>query len=179
MRTKKPKVIYVARNPKDLLVSYYHFHSFCRVLEIPQSFDEFLDKFLSGAVYCSSWFDHIKEWYSHKDEFDFLYITYEEMIKDLRASVIKISNFVGKKLDDETLGIIVDQCTFKNMKSNSAANYEMITNCLDHNKGVFLRKGTIGDWKNNFTVAQNEKFNKVFQEKMKDFPLPCTWEADE
>lgn len=33
------------------------------------------------SVYGCSWFDHIKTWYSHKDDMNMLFITYEEMIQ--------------------------------------------------------------------------------------------------
>ncbi|XP_064412293.1 amine sulfotransferase-like isoform X3 [Latimeria chalumnae] len=173
---RKGKVIYLARNPKDVIVSYYHFHIFVNILEDPESFDQFLEKFLDGRVFCSSWFDHINGWYKHKDEFDFLFMTYEEMHKDLRSAVIKISNFVGKELDNETIEAVVERCTFKSMKSNPMANYENLpSHVADPEKGTFLRKGIVGDWKNHFTIAQNEKFDELYHEKMKDFPLNLIW----
>lgn len=42
------KVIYVARNPKDVLVSYFHFHKIANMLETPKDFDDFFEKFLRG-----------------------------------------------------------------------------------------------------------------------------------
>ncbi|KYO18888.1 hypothetical protein Y1Q_0018871 [Alligator mississippiensis] len=95
----------------------------------------------------SSWFDHVRGWYTHKDEFNILFLSYEEMIKDLRTAVLKICNFVGKQLSDQEKG-----------------------------QGHFLRKGTIGDWKNIMTVAQSERFDKIFQEKMKDLPYKFIWD---
>ncbi|MGH0186644.1 UNVERIFIED_CONTAM: hypothetical protein FKN15_022265 [Acipenser sinensis] len=132
------------------------------------------------SVFGSSWFDHIKEWYKHKEEFDFLYITYEEMVKDLRAAVVKISNFLGNQTDDRTIETIVDKCTFKNMRCNPSANYQMIPKVfLDHKKGEFMRKGKVGDWKNHFTVAQNERFDEVYQEKMKEIPRDFIWDIND
>ncbi|KAK6327917.1 hypothetical protein J4Q44_G00035630 [Coregonus suidteri] len=34
-----------------------------------------------GKVLGGSWFDDVADWYAHKDEFDILFLTYEDMIK--------------------------------------------------------------------------------------------------
>lgn len=44
-----PQVIYVARNPKDVAVSFYHFHHLAKFLPDPSSFDAFLTQFLEGT----------------------------------------------------------------------------------------------------------------------------------
>ncbi|XP_040899972.1 amine sulfotransferase-like isoform X2 [Toxotes jaculatrix] len=173
---KKGKVIYVARNPKDVLVSYFHFHKLANMLETPKDFNDFFEKFMRGDVFGCSWFDHIKTWFSHKDEMNMLFITYEEMIQDLLAAVERISLFLGKELTDKQLADVVKHSTFSNMKKIPQANYEQVSgDLLNHHQGRFMRKGTIGDWKNHFTVAQNERFDKVFYKEMKDFPLSFYW----
>ncbi|XP_067840816.1 amine sulfotransferase-like [Heptranchias perlo] len=172
----KGKVIYVARNPKDIFVSLYHFQNYVVVLEAPLSFEDFLEKFMDGRVIYGSWFDHIHDWYIHRDEFNILFVTYEEMKKDLRASIQKMCDFLGKELDDEKLDSVVEQCTFKTMKMNPMANYEKVDN--KNPKGAFLRKGIVGDWKNHFTVAQSEMFDRVFQERMKDVPFKFIWDNE-
>uniref|UniRef100_A0A8C3KXQ1 Sulfotransferase n=1 Tax=Chrysolophus pictus TaxID=9089 RepID=A0A8C3KXQ1_CHRPC len=48
LRNKKGRVIYVARNPKDVLVSYYHFSKFIRTLEKIPDFNIFMERFLAG-----------------------------------------------------------------------------------------------------------------------------------
>lgn len=40
------QVIYVSRNPKDVVVSFYHFHKMANFLPEPHSFPEFLVRFL-------------------------------------------------------------------------------------------------------------------------------------
>ncbi|XP_055020311.1 amine sulfotransferase-like isoform X2 [Boleophthalmus pectinirostris] len=173
---KKGKVIYVARNPKDIVVSYYYFHKIGRILETPKSFDDFFDKFLNGEVMAGSWFDHIKTWYSHRDELNMLFITYEEMIMDLKSAVKKTADFLEIELTEDELQNVVKHSTFENMKQNPKANYKNMAILLDSTQGSLLRKGTIGDWKNHFTVSQNERFDKVFEREMKDFPVSFIWD---
>ncbi|KAM9852369.1 amine sulfotransferase-like isoform 1-T1 [Aulostomus maculatus] len=174
---KKGKVIYVARNPKDVIVSYFYFHKLANMLETPESFDEFFEKFMRGDVFGCGWFEHVKTWYAHKDDINMLFITYEEMVQDLQSAVRRISLFLGKELTDEQLANVVKHSTFNNMKKIPQANYEQVPGeLLNHHQGRFMRKGTIGDWKNHFTVAQNETFDKVFQTEMKDFPLSFIWD---
>ncbi|XP_036394786.1 amine sulfotransferase-like [Megalops cyprinoides] len=177
LKQKRGKVIYVARNPKDILVSYYHFHSYATMLETPKDFDDFFEKFMEGKVFGNRWFEHIKAWYSHRDDMNFLYVTYEDMIQDLRSVVDRICSFLEKNLTVEQKENVVEHSTFKNMKKNPSANYEPVSSSLlNHKKGSFMRKGTVGDWKNYFTVAQNERFDLAFQETMRDLPLTFLWD---
>ncbi|XP_039333936.1 sulfotransferase 1A1 isoform X3 [Saimiri boliviensis] len=45
---QKVKVVYVARNAKDVAVSYYHFYQMAKVHPDPGTWDSFLEKFMAG-----------------------------------------------------------------------------------------------------------------------------------
>lgn len=104
----------MSRNPKDVAVSFYHFHKMAAFLPEFSTFREFLHRFLEGtresksnldklqkplanvstwpsplSVCYGSWFDHVKDWTSQRRaRSSLLHVTYEEMslVKEERWS---------------------------------------------------------------------------------------------
>ncbi|KAM8791852.1 LOW QUALITY PROTEIN: amine sulfotransferase-like [Rhynchonycteris naso] len=92
---------------------------------------------------------------------------------NLRSSVLKISSFL-EKLSKDNVEAVVKQATFQNMKFNPKAYYDKI---LTHDVGKrrhghFLHK-------DHLIMEQNERFDKIFQGKMKDIPLKFIWDMNE
>ncbi|XP_070589512.1 amine sulfotransferase-like [Erythrolamprus reginae] len=180
LQNKKGKIIYVFRNPKDVLVSSYHFYKMITVVETSREFDVYFERFFAGEVPSSLWLDHVEGWYTHKGDFNILFLSFEEMKKDLRSSVLKICNFLGRELTAKVVNDVVDKATFDRMKADSRTNYAFMDPTLaDSSQGVFLRKGTVGDWKNTMTVAQSERFDRVFKERMEKLPFKFCWDIQE
>lgn len=179
LQKSKAKVIYVYRNPKDVAVSFYHFHKMANFLPEPGSFQEFLDMFLEGTVNFGSWFDHVKGWTGQAALMDNLfYISYEEMLLDLRSSIARISSFLQRPLVEEEVNSCLCHCSFSSMRENAMVNYSLVPqDIMDHNKGTFMRKGKIGDWRNTFSEEQSRQFDTVYSSKMKDCHLNFLWEG--
>ncbi|KAM9034306.1 sulfotransferase 2A1-like [Sarcophilus harrisii] len=166
--TSKAKILYVARNPRDVLVSLYHFKNYIPSYPLCPSFEHFFEDFLQGNVLYGSWFDHIKGWLPMRNSEKFLFLTYEEIHQNLKVSVEKICQFMGKELIEEEINSVMKNASFQVMKKYILENKEpMPIKNMESAKIMMMRKGICGDWKNHFTVTQKETFNEQYQEKMK------------
>ncbi|XP_061145551.1 sulfotransferase family 2, cytosolic sulfotransferase 3 isoform X3 [Syngnathus typhle] len=178
--SSKAKVIYVMRNPKDVVVSSYYFHQMATFLEDPGTWEEFIDKFLEGRVMFGKWTDHVKSW-RHADMGDrILFITYEQMIQDLPAALRLMSNFLGKNLNDDVIEKIANHSSFKSMQANIMSNFSLVPKIyMDSDKSHFLRKGVSGDWKNHFSSKQLAHFSSVISEELEGERFTLPWNLDD
>jgi len=170
-RAAAPRVIAVARNPKDTAVSLYHHARSKPDFGYSGDFETFLRVFLSGHAENGSWFEHVVEWhaYATKHPDRCVWLTYEDMIRDPRAAVVAIARFLGllgrdgaTEADDAALvDKTVANSTMRSMQENAKANIG-----LNH-----LRKGGVGGWRDTFTVSQSQLFDKVYAAKMQGYGL--------
>ncbi|CAI5790616.1 sulfotransferase family cytosolic 1B member 1-like [Podarcis lilfordi] len=169
---KKCKVIYVARNAKDNLVSYFFFDQMNVTQPDPGPWDGYVKKFMEGKLAWGSWYDHVRRYWDEKGKHRILYLFYEDMKEDLAREVRRVKDFLEVDLPEDALQKIVHHASFQTMKKNPMTNYETVPNAIfDKTKGRFMRKGEVGDWKNYFTVAQREEFDADYRRKMEGTTL--------
>lgn len=161
------KIIYVARNAKDNAVSYFHFHQMAKMMPEIGNWEEYLEDFLTGKITWGSWFDHVRGWWEAKDSHPILYLFYEDMKEDPAREVQKVAQFLGLELSEPVLNQIVQHTSFESMKANPMANYSTMPSfIMDQTESPFMRKGTVGNWKKYFTVAQSEQVDDICAHKL-------------
>ncbi|XP_052066958.1 sulfotransferase 1B1-like isoform X2 [Mytilus californianus] len=162
----RSKIIHLIRNPKDTCVSYYH-HS--RKEHIFLSFfgtwNEFFDMWMSGKCAYGSWYTYEKEIEQAEKDFPGMIFTcsYEEIKKDPKAEIRKLADFLEVQCTDTLIEDIAKATSFENMKENKV-DLSKAADGITH----IYRKGIVGDWKNHFTVAQNEQFDAQYAEEFQD-----------
>lgn len=126
------------------------------------TFEEYCELFLAGMIPPGSYFDHVMTFWNKRNDSNILFLSYEEMKKDLRNSIIKVAKFMEKEIPEEKMELLLDHLSFDNMKKNSACNMESILKLKNNEveSDQFIRKGEIGDWKNYLTPELLEKFDE-------------------
>ncbi|XP_045199301.1 sulfotransferase 1B1-like isoform X2 [Mercenaria mercenaria] len=174
LKEKKTKIVLIVRNPKDVVVSYYYHACGLKMFNYDGKFGDFLKLFLEEKLPYGSWFDYILEFEKAiVGNPDMIHLIYFEDMKENGLEEIKnLAKFLDVKADDELIAAINEKCSFKSLAASKPPPPKDRTK----NNFTLFRKGEIGDWKNYFTVAESEAFDKIFQDKMKSTNLRFKYE---
>jgi hypothetical protein len=165
------RYVYVARDGKDVAVSYYHFYT--THMGFQGTFDEFFDRFLRGEVHYGSWFRHVRGWWQHRDDPNVLFLRYEELTAGLPGCLRRIAAFCGLEVPPERWPGILERCSFAFMKRHES-QFDPLTAML-YEQGFrpnsHLRKGRSGAWGDQLSPRQARRFDKTFAKRLGDTGL--------
>ena len=164
------KYIYVARNPKDLATSFYHHYRAFHTPDIERK--EFLEYFLAGKVEFGDYFDYVLSWWAHRDDDNVLFIIiFEDLKRDPESMIARIATFMGySHLSQEVIKIIAEKTAFDKMRENAAVNHSW-NDRRDPRAPPFLRQGAVGDWKNQFSVEDSQRLDRIYQDRLSGIDL--------
>jgi len=170
-----PKIILITRNPKDTLVSEYHFYRANKGLgNFTGSWDEFFELHRHSALVYEDMFKYNVDWLSGKHD-NLLLVKYEDMHKDTEGQIRRITKFIGKDFNDEQIQTIMRLSTFSALKENEMKDTRM-AKVIDKSISPFFRKGKVGDWKNYFTAEQSAYMDDQYEEMYKPINLQFEFE---
>ncbi|XP_033102015.1 sulfotransferase 4A1-like isoform X2 [Anneissia japonica] len=141
------KVVYMCRNPKDVMCSFYDFHRMVKIVNYKCTLSQFFYRFFNHKLGYGSYFEHVLDWWKHKEEENLLILKYEDMKKNFGEFTRTLAKFIGMQLMPEQV---------RNLE-----NYWMSQS--QYNK----REDRVGQWKSYFTVIMDEKFDELLPEKLK------------
>jgi hypothetical protein len=112
------RVIYVVRDPRDVIMSQYHYQIKRGVLEQNAPLDHFVSRFIKGEV-CpyGSWGENVGSWTAiRRDDPNFLLLRYEDMLANVSAGAARISDFLGLPGDSNRIALAVERSSVDNMR---------------------------------------------------------------
>ncbi|KAL7736751.1 hypothetical protein ACLKA6_015603 [Drosophila palustris] len=139
----KCKIVYVARNPKDVAVSYYHLNRLFRNFGYVGDFERYWRYFQHGLNSWLPYFSHVKEAKEHRKLPNVLFLNYEDMLVDLPGTVRRLGEFLDFMPNEDDLEKLLDHLNIKNFRQNKSVNMDQMSKIGVMNEGeaAFVRKG--------------------------------------
>ncbi|KAG7158737.1 Sulfotransferase 1C4-like 3 [Homarus americanus] len=171
------KVVYVARNPKDVVTSYYHHCRITKLVNYKSSLEQFVRYFVDDNVVYGPYWLHVKEAWEKRQHPNLHFLFYEDLKTDTMAELGKLNDFLGTMLTENQLERVAIHTSFDEMKTRKALLGEMED---DPNKfnldiisldGGFFRKGDIGDWQTKLTPPMEDKINKWIEDNLNEIGI--------
>ena len=164
-------LIYIVRDPRDIVISYSHHTGTSIDYNINKLFDNkvtLLNSKRRIKVILSRWDTHIKSW-SLLNVKKYI-IKYEDLINNTEKHFLELIDFIRKdlkiqfKLNSKKFKNIITNTSFKKLQEN-----ENIIGFDEVYKGKFFRKGLSKQWENILSEDQNIKIKKEFYITLKKF----------
>ena len=104
-----------------------------------------------------SYFNTIKTWLAVEKNPNVLILHFNDLKRDLKGNIVKISKFLGYNYDEELINTVYHKSTFEYMKNNS----QKCVPFAFKNSGKFINKGSNKRWKNTLNQDDLEDYNDL------------------
>jgi len=172
----KGKVVLMLRNPKDAMVSWYHHMKNSRLMRSKQTWDEYFQSYIEGDIPFGSYFAYLGQWEQilkdiseGKSKLQVEVFYYEEFLPNPKENIVRLNKFLGFNRDEEYLERVLQETTIHALRDRYNTDKRLINDfCCDvEGRSLIFRKGIVGDWKSQLTVAQSEAVDKLLQETLR------------
>lgn len=164
-----PKVIYLVRDPRDIVISYYH--HYLKYFDIRTPFNEFFEEFIKGDVWPGKWDAQIESWLVNQKKIrnGFLLVKYEALLEKPSKEVQRLVNFLNLTRTEKDMKEAINWASFDNMKAlEQKQKVHLNGNSPYVNKSMpFLREGQANKWKSVLNKEQQQKMNQTFYKTLK------------
>jgi len=155
-------VVYVIRNPLDVLVSFAYHNGWsiekmkqlmCKNYVLARPHNE-STKPPTLHEYLADWSTHVESWVDN-DKLNVIVIRYEDMLNTPESTFSKALNALEIDFDKKLLNEALDATSFKNLHKQEK---EHIFKEKNPRSAAFFRKGQVGDWRNHLSYSEIENF---------------------
>lgn len=181
-----PRVIYVVRDPRDVVLSYYDFQRKYRHIADGYPLERYVNDCVHGRLISAdwgTWAENVASWVSTRGGSDnFLLLRFEDMLEDTKRELIRAANFLGLTPSDETLEGAISASSAERMRQLERQQEDQWVATRKHRKDIpFVRAAKAGGWKNSLPATCVMQIEAAWGELMCSlgYSLATTLTADE
>jgi aryl sulfotransferase len=161
----KAKYIYIGRDGRDVLWSFYNHHSTANknwydvlnetpgrvgpAMQPPNpSIIEYYHDWLNKDGYpIWPFWENIRSWWETRNLPNVLLVHFENLKKDMPGEIRRIAEFIDTPIDESNWESILKHCSFDYMKENASKSAPAGGIFWDGGAQSFIHKGTNGRWR--------------------------------
>lgn len=172
----KPHARYIAvvRDPKDVCVSSYHFTRDLGFGPMMPSVETWVEYSFTRGFPFGKWSDHLYSYWQVRNRENVLFMTYEEMKKDLPATVTRIAEFLKIDLSSDEHAEVVRKSGFGYMKQIQDKFETGMILPWSKPEGAIIRRGATGKSDELLTAEQQKRIDDHWRAELErlgcDFP---------
>jgi hypothetical protein len=143
------KVIYIVRDPRDVLVSQFHYERKRRRIGDDYSIEQFVTIFLAGET-CDygSWGTNVASWLVTREKSpNFLLLRYEDLVAHTAEELIRVASFLGRKPTPDLVIQAVERSSADHMRKLESGNASASVTKNTRTDIPFVRAAGAGSWR--------------------------------
>ncbi|MTJ11409.1 sulfotransferase domain-containing protein [Anabaena sp. UHCC 0187] len=146
------KIIYIIRDPRDVVVSYYKYLKNLR--GYPLGFDEFILNWISGRIWPCSWQEHINSWIglgNQNSGIELEILRYEDLLVNPEPELLKLGKILGIQITSEDVQRAIQAAAVDKMRAKESKGMP------EHersDKFQFIGEATTKQWSKKLTSDQ-------------------------
>jgi hypothetical protein len=161
------RVLYIVRDPRDLVLSYYNFQRKYRQIANDYPLADYVDDFTNGRLISAdwgSWGENVASWiYTRQNQSGFLLVRYEDMKDNTPHELRRIATFLGVEPTEERLTQAIMASSSERMRDLEKTQSDEWVATKKHRKDIpFVGTATTGRWRVDLPEALVSKIEAMW-----------------
>lgn len=152
--------VYGARDPKDVVTSYFH-HMNHKQPDAQYTFTEFFEEFMAGRCMYGDWGAHCASALRRAADADTHIVFYENLHREPEETVIALARFLGVEPAPALIAQVIERSRFSVMATSPTTRFHWFG---EAGSRTHYRKGIVGDWRTHLTARQASRLDQRVRE---------------
>ena len=173
-----PKVIYIVRDPRDVVLSEYYFDIKRRAIPDDYPKQQLVSRFVRGELNhpYGTWGENVASWfYTRRNDPRFLLVKYEALQSQAMDEMDRIASFLGISPAPERLARAIEQSSADRMRELEKKQGHLWSSTRETRQDKpFVRSAKSGGWKAELSEASVAKIESAWGGLMREVGYELT-----